>query len=301
MNNVKKIYRKYSNQPKSGWLWVHDHPPELVRRYFLICAICDKFFWHCVINSDESAATGQYQCELRQACELVESLDELTSGEIEDSGFLTDALWAQLEWPALNLLVHGAAEGLKNISEACINMYVWSAGIDEDAAALEAYAEDVFYQRSHVFNEGNYHDSMNWLDIYDMELNATYRHWVESKQPAFTWEIRRKLRCIRRYMAYPLEGQIRRQWCCEAAYLGLTEQQADAHWDLLRNYIAEKIQYHKTRIDLIESALDSRFYPRRVLSGTKLSTQSFAQRAIEFLDDRIRLFQKRRSYQLELF
>ena len=300
MTNVAKIYRRYSNQPKNGWLWVHDHPPELVRQYFLICAICDKFFWHCVVNSNKSAAAGQYKCDLRQACELVDSLGVLTAGEIKDSGFLTDALWVQLEWPALNLIIHGAVEGLKNISEACMNLFSWSAGNDEDKAVLETYAEDVFYHRSHVFNEGNYHDSMNWLDIYDMELNATYSDWIESKQPALTWEIRRKLRCIRRYMSYPLEEQIRRQWCCEASHLGLSGQQSKSHWKLLRKYLLEKIQYHRARIDLIESAMGSRFYPRYLYSGIEGLTYDFGCIALDFLEARIKLFNQNRPLQLKL-
>ena len=84
MTNVTKLERKYSNQPNNGWLWIHDHPPELVRRYFLISAITEWFYWHCVINNNQSAVVSDHNCDFGRAYELAECLCDLTAGEIED-------------------------------------------------------------------------------------------------------------------------------------------------------------------------------------------------------------------------
>jgi hypothetical protein len=300
MNNVTWINREFSNQPQHGWLWVHDHPPELVRRYFLICAICDWFFWHCAINNNQSAASGHYRCDSRRACEFLEYLDELVSAEVDDSGFLTDALWSQLEWSALTLLVRGAVNRHKNTSQACSKLFSWPIGSDEQKATLEDYVCDVLYKRSHIFNEGTYHDSMNWLDIYDMELNSEYRLWVESKQSALFWKIQKKLRLVKRYMTYPFVGEVRRQWRCEASYLGLTQQQALSHWDSLQGYLAQKVTYHQARIFAIETAVDSRFTPRQVQSEAKDMMCVFGIKAIDFFEERIKLFWQDNPHQLQL-
>ena len=101
-------------------------------------------------------------------------------------------------------------------------------------------------------------------------------------------------------MAYPLEGQIRRQWSCEASYLGFSEQQSNSHWVLLRKYLAGKINYHKARGDLIESALNSRFIPHRMHLRIENLTYDFGCMALDFLEARVKLFDQDRPLQLKL-
>jgi len=300
MQNVLKLYHKHWNSPKRGWLWLHDYPPDVVKIYFVVSAICDWFFWHCVMHNYKSLDIDVPDCSVRKACEMMDILNDHIEIEFDQSNSLSELLWNHIDFPAFELLVDGAARDDRSISEISSSLFCWPRPNSAGALVLEEYFERTMTMRSQIFNQGNYHDSMNWLDIYDMELNATYSDWVQSKQPALTWEIRRKLRCIRRYMSYPLEEQIRRQWCCEASHLGLSEQQSKSHWELLRKYLLEKIQYHRARIDLIESAMGSRFYPRYLYSGIEGLTYDFGCIALDFLEARIELLNQNRPLQLKL-
>jgi hypothetical protein len=76
----------------------------------------------------------------------------------------------------------------------------------------------------------------------------------------------------------------------EAAYLGLTKNQANDHWLCLWEYLSAKISYHRTRIDLIEKAADSPFQPRLIQANTEELTQSFARKVVDFSEAQIALY-----------
>ena len=95
MPNITPINSMDTNQPKNGWLWVQDYPPELVKLYFLSTAICDWFFWHCAMNKHESESTKNYKCDNRRAVELMDlANDVLLCGQISPI-LLNDLLWEQ--------------------------------------------------------------------------------------------------------------------------------------------------------------------------------------------------------------
>ena len=72
MSNTTPINSTDTNQPKNGWLWVQDYPPELAKLYFLYTAITDWFFWHCAMNKHESENTKNYKCDASRAVELID-------------------------------------------------------------------------------------------------------------------------------------------------------------------------------------------------------------------------------------
>jgi hypothetical protein len=202
---------------------------------------------------------------------------------------LNDLLWKQEDSFPWNFIVNGAVRDNKNASEVASSLFYWPPLRAKEKRTLEDYVRRVFNWRSHIFNGGNYHDSMNWLDIYDMEIHEIYRNWVVSQESELLNKIRRKLKHVRTEAAAN-KGQVKKQWMAEASYLELTKKQAVDHWHYLWEYISAKISYHRTRTDLIEKAVDSPFRPHRVQSNTAELTQTFSRQAVDFCDARIALF-----------
>ena len=290
MSNITPIDNRDTNPPKNGWLWVQDHSPELVKLYFLSTAIHDWFFWHCVMNKHESETTKNYKCDVKRTFKLI----DLTSAVFSccshrSSNWLKNLLWVQggsFPWESI---VGGAIQDNKSASEDASSLFYWPPLRAKEKRTLEDHVKKVFNWRSHIYNGGNYHDSMNWLDIYDMELHDTYRNWVVLQDSELLNEVRSKLRFVKIHAAV-YKYQAKKQWMAEASYLGLIKKQADDHWHYLWEYISAKTSYHRIRIDLIEKAVDSPFRPRRVQSNTAELTQTFSRQVVDFSEARIDLF-----------
>lgn len=290
MNNVTNIDRPGANHPKNGWLWVHDYPPEIVRLYLFATSICDWFFWHSVINNYTPGALKNYRCDESRACELLDCLDDAFIGSSEESCLLSDLVWDQYEFPEIELVIRGAAQDWREISEISSSLFTWPTTWTDERLILETYIKRVLYKRSHIFNSGNYHDVMNWLDIYDMEINETYRAWIQDKPIQLKQEIQKKINLFKKHAALYPNDRVRRQWYSEATYLGLDHTKTVKHWNFLSEYLSQKIEYHKTRIDLIEEAVDSLFPVRQVLRNTDNLIYDFGRSAIDFSESRIKLF-----------
>jgi hypothetical protein len=289
MSNITPIDNRDTNQPKNGWLWVHDYSPELVKLYFLSTAICDWFFWHCVTNKHEPGNTKNYKCNMSSATEVIELADAVLDHGYGPSNLLNGILWEQVGSLTWSFIVEGAVRDNKSVSKVASSLFYWPPLRNKEKRTLEDYVKRVSNWRSHVFNGGNYHDSMNWLDIYDMELHDTYRNWVVSKEPELLQEIRSKLRFVKIHTAVS-KGQAQKQWVAEASYLRLTKKQTNDHWLCLWDYLSTKISYHRTRTDLIEQAVGSQFPARLVQSNTEELTQNFARQVVDFSEARIDLF-----------
>jgi hypothetical protein len=289
MSNITPIDNRDTNQPKNGWLWVHDYSPELVKLYFLSTAICDWFFWHCVMNKHEPGNTKNYKCNMSSATEVIELADAVLDHGYGPSNLLNGILWEQVGSLTWSSIVEGAVRDNKSVSKVASSLFYWPPLRNKEKRTLEDYVKRIFNWRSHVFNGGNYHDSMNWLDIYDMELHDTYRNWVVSKEPELLQEIRSKLRLVKIHTAVS-KGQAQKQWVAEASYLRLTKKQTNDHWLCLWEYLSTKISYHRTRTDLIEQAVGSQFPARLVQSNTEELTQNFARQVVDFSEARIDLF-----------
>jgi hypothetical protein len=289
MPNVTPIDIRDTNQPKNGWLWVQDYPPELVKLYFLSTAICDWLFWHCAMNKHESENTKNYKCDMSRAAELIDLAEAVLDRDYRSSNLLSGLLWEQEGSFPWSSIVEGAVRDNKSTSEVASSLFYWPPLRNKEKRTLEDYVKRGIYWRSHIFNGGNYHDSMNWLDIYDMELHDIYRNWVVSKESELLKKIRSKLRLVKIHAAVN-KDQAQKQWMAEAFYLGLTKKQANDHWLCLWEYLSTKISYHRTRTDLIEKAVDSPFPPRLVQSNTEKLTQSFARQVVDFSEDRIDLY-----------
>jgi len=286
MPNTTPINSIDTNQPKNGWLWVQDYPPELVKLYFLSTAICDWFFWHCAMNKHESENTKNYKCDASRAVELIDLENDVVLCGHHSSNLLNDLLWKQGDSFPWNFIVNGAVRDNKSASEVASSLFYWPPLRAKEKRTLEDYVRRVFNWRTHIYNGGNYHDSMNWLDIYDMEIHEIYRNWVVSKETDLYEQILRKLRLTKRHFSI-IKEQTQKQWMAEASYLGLTKKQADDHWHYLWEYISAKISYHRARIDYIEKAVDSPSPSRRVQSNTAELTQTFSRQAVDFCDAHI--------------
>jgi hypothetical protein len=289
MSNTTPINSIDTNQPKNGWLWVQDYPPELVKLYFLSTAITDWFFWHCAMNKHESDNSNDYKLDKRKAAKLIDLIDEILSCDYKSENRLNSLIWQQGSSFPWDSIVGGAVRDNKSASEVASSLFYWPPLRAKEKRTLEDYVRRVFNWRSHIFNGGNYHDSMNWLDIYDMEIHEIYRNWVVSQESELLNEIRSKLRLVKIHAAVN-KDQAQKQWMAEASYLGLTKKQADDHWHYLWEYISAKISYHRTRIDFIEKAVDSQSPPRLVQFNTAELTQTFSRQAVDFCDSRIALF-----------
>jgi hypothetical protein len=289
MFNITPINSIGTNQPKNGWLWVQDYPPDLVKQYFLSTAICDWFFWHCAMNKHEPESSNDYKFDKRKAAKLIDLVDEILSCGYKSENRLGDLFLEQMYCFPYPLIVKGAVGDNENSSQAASSLFFWPPLRTKEKRTLEDYFKRVFNWRSHIFNGGNYHDSINWLDIFDMQLYDTYRNWVVSKDSELLNKIRRELRYVRTEAAVN-KDQVQKQWMAEASYIGLTKKQSVDHWHYLWEYISAKISYHRTRTDLIEKAVDSPFRPHRVQSNTAELTQTFSRQAVDFCDSRIALF-----------
>ena len=290
MSNLTPIDNRGTNPPKNGWLWVQDYSPELVKLYFLSTAISDWLFWHCVMNKHESENTKNYKCDMSKAAELIDLTTAILDGcSHRSSNWLNSLLWEQGHSFPWDSIVGGAVKDNKSASEDASSLFYWPPPRTKEKRTLEDHVKKVFNWRSHIYNGGNYHDSMNWLDIYDMELHDTYRNWIVSQESGLLNKIRSKLRLVKIHAAVN-KGQAKKQWMTEASYLGLTKKQAADHWHYLWEYISAKTSYHRIRIDLIEKAVDSPFRPRRVQSNTAELTQTFSRQVVDFSEARIDLF-----------
>ena len=290
MSNITPIDNRDTNPPKNGWLWVQDYSPELVKLYFLSTAISDWFFWHCVMNKHEFENTKNYKCDMSRAAELI----DLTTAVLDccshrSSNWLNSLLWEQGSTFPWDSIVGGAVKDNKSASEVASSLFYWPPPRAKGKRTLEDYVKRVFNWRTHIYNGGNYHDSMNWLDNYDMELHDVYRNWIVSQESELLNKIRSKLRLVKIHAAVN-KDQAKKQWMAEASYLGLTKKQAVDHWHYLWEYISAKISYHRIRIDLIEKAVDSPFRPRRVQSNTTELAQTFGRQVVDFSEARIDLF-----------
>ena len=290
MTTVSNIDQRDTNQPKNGWLWVHDYSPKLVELNFLVSAITDWFFWHCVLKSQKPRGPRRARCKTRRVIELIDCLNEIYEMEHEEHCLLWHLIWEQGDFPAFELVVEGAAKDRKEIGEICSSLFCWSPVVTEERLILEKYAKRIFYSRNHVFNGGNYHDAMTWLEVYDMEINEIYRTWIQNRSNELECEIRRKIGLFKKHAAFIPNKRGQRQWVSEASYLGIDFQQATKNWGSLREYLTLKIQFHEARICLIEGAIDSRFPQREVLREADDLLHDFALAAIDFAETRLRLF-----------
>ena len=289
MSNVTPIENPYLNQPKNGWLWVHDYSPELIKLYFLSTATCDWLFWHCVMNKHDSGSTINYKCDVRRATEVIDVATDILDYSYKPSNLLSELLFKQEGSFPWNFIVQGAVRDNNNASETASSLFYWPPLGTKEKRALEDHVKWGFNRRSHIFNQGNYHDSINWLDIYDMELHETYRNWIVSKDPELLTKIKSKLNLVKKRFAI-YKDQVLKQWMAEASYLGLTKNQANDHWLCLWEYLSAKIAYHRTRIDLIENAADSLFRPRLIQANTEELTQSFARKRVDYSEAQIALY-----------
>ncbi|MDB3993887.1 hypothetical protein N9478_10410 [Gammaproteobacteria bacterium] len=289
MSNVTPIDMPNQNQPEAGWLWVHDYSPELVKLYFLSTATCDWLFWYCVMNKHDSESTINYKCDARRAAEVIDVATDILDYSYKPSNLLSELLFQQEGSFPWSFIVQGAVRDNKNASETASSLFYWPPLGSKEKRALEDHVKWGFNRRSHIFNQGNYHDSINWLDIYDMELHEIYRNWIVSKDVVLLKKIRSKLRLVKIHAAL-YKDQALKQWMAEASYLGLTKKQANDHWLCLWEYLSAKIAYHQTRIDLIEKAVDSPFRPRLIQANTKELTQSFGRTVVDFSEAQIALY-----------
>ena len=290
MSNITPIDNRDTNLPKHGWLWVQDYSPELVKLYFLSTAISDWFFWHCVMNKHESENTKNYKCEMSKAAELIDLTTAVLDGCSHRSpNWLNSLLWEQGHSFPWDSIVGGAVKDNKSASEVSSSLFYWPPLRAKEKRTLEDYVQKIFNWRTHIYNGGNYHDSMNWLDIYDMELHDSYRNWIVYQESELLNKIRSKLRLVKIHAAVN-KDQAKKQWMAEASYLGLTDKKAVDHWHYLWGYISAKISYHRVRFDYIEKAVDSPFRPRRVQSNTAELTQTFSRQVVDFSEARIDLF-----------
>ena len=289
MSNTTPINSTDTNQPKNGWLWVQDYPPELAKLYFLYTAITDWFFWHCAMNKHESENNKNYKCDHRRAVELIDLANDVALCDQISPDILNDLLWEQEGSFPWRFIVEGAVKDNKSASEVASSLFYWPPLRSKEKRTLEDYFKIIFNRRSHIYNGGNYHDSMNWLDIFDMKLHDIYRDWVVSQESELLNKIRRKLKHVRTEAAAN-KDQVKKQWMAEASYLGLTKKQAVDHWHYLWEYISAKILYHRVRIDYIEKAVDSPSPSRRVQLNTAELTQTFSRQAVDFCEARIALF-----------
>ena len=294
MANVTNIDRPGANHPKNGWRWVHDYSPEIVRLYLFVTSICDWFFWHSVINNYAPAALKNYRCDESRACELLECLDEAFTGSSEESCLLSDLMWDQYQFPEIELVIRGAAQDWRDISEISSSLFTWSTTWTDERLILETYMKRVFFKRSHIFNSGNYHDVINWLDIYDMEINETYRAWIEEKPIQIKQDIEKKIDLFRKHAAFVPNGHVRRQWYSEATYLGLGHKETVKHWNFLSEYLSQKLKFHRARINIVEESMKSRFPLRQVLRNMDNQLYDFGRSAVDFSETRIKLFMKDR-------
>jgi hypothetical protein len=226
---------------------------------------------------------------MSRAAELIDLAEAVLDRGYRSSNLLSGLLWEQEGSFPWSSIVEGAVRDNKSTSEVASSLFYWPPLCNKEKRTLEDYVKRGIYWRSHIFNGGNYHDSMNWLDNYDMELHDIYRNWVVSKESELLKEIRSKLRLVKIHAAVN-KDQAQKQWMAEAFYLGLTKKQANDHWLCLWEYLSTKISYHRTRTDLIEKAVDSPFPPRLVQSNTEKLTQSFARQVVDFSEDRIDLY-----------
>ena len=289
MSNTTPINSIGTNQPKNGWLWGQDYPPELVKLYFLSTAITDWFFWHCAMNKHESDNSNDYKLDKRKAAKLIDLIDEILSCDYKSENRLNSLIWQQGSSFPWDSIVGGAVRDNKSASEVASPLFYWPPLRAKEKRTLEDYVRRVFNWRTHIYNGDNYHDSMNWLDIYDMEIHEIYRNWVVSQESELPNEIRSKLRLVKIHAAVD-KDQAQKQWMAEASYLGLTKKQADDHWHYLWEYISAKISYHRVRIDYIEKAVDSPSPSRSVQSNTAELTQTFSRQVVDFSEARIDLF-----------
>ena len=289
MSNVTPIDNPNQNQPENGWLWVHDYSPELVKLYFLSTATLDWFFWHCVINKHDSGNTTNYKCDEHQAGELLDVANDVLEHSYKPPNLLSRLLFEQEGSFPWKYITYGAVKDNKDASETASSLFYWPPLCSKEKKALENHVKRGFYWRSHIFNQGNYHDGINWLDIYDMELHDIYRNWIVSKDSELLTQIESKLRLVKIHAAI-YEDQVLKQWVAEASYLGLTKKQTNDHWVCLWEYLSAKIEYHQIRIELIEKAIDSPFQPRLIQANTASLTESFARKVVDFSEARIDLF-----------
>ena len=296
MGRIRHIERRGSNHPKNGWLWAHDYSPELVRLYLFVTSIVDWFFWHSVINNYTPAALKNYRCDEARACELLDGLNEMIASESEgsdllseESCLLSDLILELYQFPAIELVIRSAAQDNREISDISSSLFTWCTERTAERVVLEDYMKRVINTRSHVFNSGNYHDEMNWLDIYDMEINELYRAWVEEKPRRLEEEIRKKINLFRKHAAFDIDNRAKSQWYAEANYLGIDHKQTIQHWDFFCEYLSLKVRYHKTRVGLIEEAIDSYFSMRQVLRNTDNLIYDFGRAAIDFSESRVQL------------
>jgi len=242
------------------------------------------------MNKHESENTKNYKCDISKAAELIDLTTVILDGcSHRSSNWLNSLLWEQGHSFPWDSIVGGAVKDNKSASEAASSLFCCPPLRAKEKRTLEDHVKKVFNWRSHIYNGGNYHDSMNWLDIYDMELHDTYRNWIVSQESGLLNKIRSKLRLVKIHAAVN-KGQAKKQWMTEASYLGLTKKQAADHWHYLWEYISAKTSYHRIRIDLIEKAVDSPFRPRRVQSNTAELTQTFSRQVVDFSEARIDLF-----------
>ena len=107
MCNTIPIDNRDTNQPKNGWLWVQDYPPELVKLYFLSTAVCDWLFWHCAMNKHEPGNTKNYKCDMSRAAELIDLADEILGCGYKSENRLGDLFLDQMYCFPYPLIVKG--------------------------------------------------------------------------------------------------------------------------------------------------------------------------------------------------
>ena len=133
-----------------------------------------------------------------------------------------------------------------------------------------------------------------------MEINETYRAWIQDKPSQFKQDIEKKIDLFRKHAAFDPNGRVRHQWYSEATYLGLGHTDTVKHWDSLSKYLYQKLEFHRVRVNAIEAAMESRFPSRKVLGNMDKLVYDFGCSAIDFSEARIKMFNQDRSFQLEL-
>jgi hypothetical protein len=289
MSNITPIDNRDTNLPKNGWLWVHDYSPKLVELYFLSVAITDWLFWHCAMNQHDPENENDYKFDKRKAAKLIDLVDEILNCGYKSENRLGDLFLEQIYCFPYPLIVKGAVKDNESSSEAASSLFYWPPLGNKEKITLEDYVKMVVSRRSHIFNDGNYHDSINWLDIYDMEIHDAYRGWIVSKETDLYKQIRRKIKLTKTHLAV-IKEQAQKQWITEASHLGLAKKQADEHWHCLWEYLSAKISYHRSRFGFIENAMNSEFQPRLVQPNTAKLTQIFGRQVVNFSEARIDLF-----------
>ena len=150
-------------------------------------------------------ALKNYRCDEARACELLDGLNEMIASESEgsdllseESCLLSDLILELYQFPAIELVIRSAAQDNREISDISSSLFTWCTDRTAERVVLEDYMKRVIHTRSHVFNSGNFHDEMNWLDIYDMEINETYRAWIIEKPRRLKEEIRKKINLFKK-------------------------------------------------------------------------------------------------------